>query len=49
VSANYLASDHEFTNTELFFSDGDYQQSSFSKKFNTFNIQLGLAADLYKK
>jgi len=49
VAANYLAANHDFTRTEAFFSTGDYETYSYSKKFNTFNIQLGLAADLYKK
>lgn len=49
VSANYLAANHEFTRTEAFFSTGNYETYSYSKKFNTFNVQFGLAADLYKK
>ena len=49
VSANYLASKHKFSNTETFYSIGDYETYSYSKRFNTLNIQFGLAADLYKK
>lgn len=49
VSANYLASKHKFSNTEIFYSIGDYETYSYSKRFNTLNIQFGLAADLYKK
>ena len=48
VSANLMAADFDFKQTEAFYSNGDYESYSYSKDFNTFNVQLGLAADLYK-